>query len=209
MLQAQEKERNRLATDLHDGLGAQISALRLIASSLLNRLDLPLQTKGRELLKGIEEVQKEVRSISHDLVPRDLEHYGLLYELDKLQYQAETLHHITFVLKVEPLQYRLPLSFELNIYRIIQELFQNTLKHSGASEVLLTINHTPQGLDILYRDNGKGFNSEQKTPGIGLSNIYARASLMNAQTQLKTESGRGFEIRIMIPSFAIRNRDKT
>lgn len=94
-------------------------------------------------------MQKEVRSISHDLVPRDLEHYGLLYELDKLQYQAETLHHITYVLKVEALQYRLPLSFELNIYRIIQELFQNTLKHSGASEVLLTINHTPQGLDIL------------------------------------------------------------
>jgi signal transduction histidine kinase len=204
MLQAQEKERNRLATDLHDGLGARISALRLLSSSLLNRLDSSLQLKGTELLKGIEEVQQEVRSISHDLVPRDLEHYGLLYELDKMQYRAETLHRIAFRLHTSLSEEQISLPVELNIYRIIQELFQNTIKHSGASEVELHLNNSEKGLEIFYRDNGKGISEEKSIEGIGLRNLRARASLMQAEVQMKEDRGAGFEMRLLIPSFALK-----
>ncbi|MBK7965838.1 MAG: hypothetical protein IPK10_11490 [Bacteroidetes bacterium] len=199
MLKAQEDERERLALELHDGLGAKISALSLETETLSSEIDLKFQSKTEHIRTLIEEVRQDVRSISRDLVPRDLVRSGLNYELDKLQYNTESLYKKKFQLTLQGMELRLPYKLELNIFRIVQELVNNTLKHSSASKIELDIQRIEQQLLLTYLDNGIGMNENKSSDGIGLNNIKTRIAHLHPESSMNISSSQGFELRIIIP----------
>lgn len=201
MLKAQEKERERLALELHDGLGAKISALSLETETLSSELDSKHQSKVLHVRSLIEEVRQDVRSISRDLVPRDLSRSGLNYELDKLQYNTESLYKKNFILTLVGMENRLPYKMELNLFRIVQELVNNTLKHSNANKINLNLTKDDSQILLIYSDNGKGIPEIQTSDGIGLKNIRTRIAHMHPESQLQIKSEKGFELSIIIPLF--------
>lgn len=199
MLKAQEGERERLAMDLHDGLGAKISALRLEHESLSGKISGEHVEKSKQIQQLIEEISQDVRIISRNLVPYDLERYGLIYELDKLQYNIETVYNKRFIFNMENMEGRLPYFAELNIFRMIQELVNNTLKHSGATEIHLSFINDNKTISLRYHDNGKGLLNENEKKGMGLSNINTRAEHLHGKVQIMENTGYGFEALITIP----------
>jgi len=199
MLKAQEGERERLAMDLHDGLGSKISALRLEHEAFSGKIGNEHAAKSNQLLELIEEIRQDVRIISKNLVPYDLQRYGLMYELDKLQYNIETVYGKRFIYKIKNMEQRLPYFAELNIFRMLQELVNNTVKHSGASEINLSIINDNKSIAIHYQDDGKGLMHEHKKEGIGLSNINTRAEHLNGNVHFKENNGHGFDAYITIP----------
>jgi signal transduction histidine kinase len=201
MLKAQEEERERLALELHDGLGAKISALSLETEALSSELESKHQTKVQHVRSLIKEVRQDVRSISRDLVPRDLSRSGLNYELDKLQYNTESLYKKKFILSLEGMENRIPYKMELNLFRIVQELVNNTLKHSNADRINLNLTKDDSQILLFYSDNGKGISENQTSDGIGLKNIRTRIAHMHPESQLQIKSEKGFELSIIIPLF--------
>lgn len=203
MLKAQEGERERLALDLHDGLGAKVSTLRLENELLCELLKDENKNKSVYIQNLIEEIQQDVRIISRNLVPRDLERSGLIYELDKLQFNIESVYHKKFTLTFSHMKSRLPYVAELNIFRMIQELVNNTIKHAEATTIVLDISNNGNHINILYKDNGKGFDQSAKSDGIGLFNIRTRAAHLNGQVLFNTDTTNGFEASIQIPTEGI------
>lgn len=201
MLKAQEEERERLALELHDGLGAKISAVSLETETLTSLLDPKHQAKTLHIRSLIEEVRQDVRSISRDLVPRDLSRSGLNYELDKLQYNTESLYNKKFKLFLNGMETRLSHKIELNLFRIVQELVNNTIKHSNADLIELEILKSESQILLSYKDNGTGLKEGRTSDGIGLKNIRTRIAHLHPESQLKISSVKGFEINIVIPLF--------
>ena len=199
MLKAQEDERERLALELHDGLGTKISALSLETETLYSEIDPKFQSKTNHIRSLIEEVSQDVRSISRDLVPRDLSRSGLNYELDKLQYNTERLYNNKFQLTLLGMELRLPYKMELNIFRIVQELVNNTIKHSSASEINLLIQRDELQILLTYTDNGKGMNDSKSSDGIGLNNIKTRIAHLHPESTMQIGLQPGFELSIAIP----------
>lgn len=199
MLKAQEDERERLALELHDGLGTKISTLSLETETLSSEIDPKFQSKTEHIRSLIEEVRQDVRSISRDLVPRDLTRSGLNYELDKLQYNTESLYKKKFQLILQGMESRLPYKMELNIFRIVQELVNNTIKHSSAGEINLVIKRVDLQILLTYTDNGSGMNEHKSSDGIGLNNIRTRIAHLHPESTMQIGSKPGFELSIVIP----------
>ncbi len=199
MLRAQEGERERLAMDLHDGLGAKISALRLEYEVLSGKINAQFAEKNRHIQHLIDEIRQDVRMISKNLVPYDLEKSGLVYEIDKLQYHVENTYPLKFLVHFVNMDERLPYLAELNIFRIIQELVNNTIKHAEATEISLNMIRDEHVLQFSYADNGKGMDANQKKEGIGLSNIKTRAEHLHGEVTFGKNGESGFYARIIIP----------
>jgi signal transduction histidine kinase len=203
MMLAQERERERLAKDLHDSLGPKLSFLRL-ENDLLSKADTPetFRQRASNSAQLISEVQTELRDVSHNLIPRDLENYGLAYEIDKLQYKVQSAGSTIFLSTTSGLKDRFTPDVELNLFRIIQELINNTLRHSGANEINLSIEKNDRILTIHYRDNGKGFNQEENLlskKGIGLENMHTRINLYHGRLKLNSSPGKGIYYIITFP----------
>lgn len=192
--QSQEKERNRIGKDLHDEVGALLTTTKLYFQHLdqKNDPDRFTEIKGKAF-SMLEETMNTVRRVSHDLRPVVLERLGLveaiLNVVDKInaseQVEVEFQHHVP----VEP-----DTEYALNWYRIIQELFNNTLKHAEASRIVLDLRISQNDLVLKYSDNGKGITSESDTKsGLGIQNIRSRISLMQGELNLK-DNVQGFEI---------------
>jgi len=199
MLNAQEKERERLAMELHDGLGAKISALSLETEILTSMLSKEHHKKSIYIHSLIEEVRQDVRTISRDLVPRDLLRSGLSYELDKLQFTIEDLYKMKFQLTLTGMEQKMPYTTELNIFRIVQELINNTIKHAKADLIQLIITKNNEQLSISYKDNGSGFDENKHSDGIGINNIKTRVAHLHSESHIQLSSHSGFEISIFVP----------
>lgn len=192
--QSQEKERNRIGKDLHDEVGALLTTTKLYFQHLdqKNDPDRFTEIKGKAF-SMLEETMNTVRRVSHDLRPVVLERLGLveavLNVVDKInaseQVDVDFQHHVPAELDTE---------YALNWYRIIQELFNNTLKHAGASRITLDLRIIQNELVLKYSDNGIGLTPQSDTQsGLGIQNIRSRISLMQGELDIK-ENVKGFEI---------------
>ena len=172
---AQEKERERMARDLHDEVGATLSTAKLYVSHILGGGSKEKATDTRQKAEALlDQAIISVRSISHNLLPVNLEEFGLISALEeianKINETSELEVHID-----HRLQGRLPSEMELHLYRIVQELLNNTLKHAGATSVIISLYHENGLLTLIYRDNGKGLNgggsgSGPAKSGLGMKN---------------------------------------
>lgn len=199
MVKTQEAERKRFASEVHDGIGANLTALRIMIG-LLGRVDTPtLRTK----LEGVLDTTfDDLRGLINDTSPRMLKSNGLvnaLRERAALINQSQRLFVIINVSRVFPA--RLPEEYEVNLYRIVQELLQNTIKHADATEAVLYLDYKHRHLWLHYTDNGKGFDlaTAQQKNSNGLANLHARTQLLNGTIQIDSTAQRGIVVKIEVP----------
>jgi signal transduction histidine kinase len=194
ILETEENDRRRFASDLHDDLGPTLSAIKL----QMNLLSTEKAHKERtELLNISDELLSEtiekVRTLANNLMPRLIASYGLETAVRSFIDKMEKTCKIKFRFQSNLADYRFEAESELHLYRIITELVNNTIKHSGANEVILELNLSDQTLKIVYSDNGKGYNFQKdlsEATGIGLHNIMNRATLVNGTIDFLKKAGK-------------------
>lgn len=202
-LQATEKERERLARDLHDVVGASLSAIRLQQTEIIKNAGnqseiLAISEKNKTL---IDDAIQEVRKISNDLLPPGLEQFGLAYALEGLSENVLTYSNLDIALDVQR-DIKIDKQKSLILYRIVQELFNNSVKHSGASSINLTLRQDDKKLTLKFEDNGIGFDFAKayEKRSLGLKNIEVRAAMANGHARFETKQNEGLKVWVHIPS---------
>ena len=198
----EEKERKRIASDLHDGLGPVLSAVNLFFQAYV---DAP---KGAEkksietkLKLIIDEAIADVSRISHNISPHILEKYGLAVALKSFIDQLNKGEKMKIELHIDPLD-RFELKHELTIYRSISELINNTIKHANASRIEIHFEQAATMLTIRYEDDGHGFSNPQtlaESNGIGIQNIQNRIQSLGGTSSFTNAANGGMKALIAIP----------
>jgi len=195
-----EKERSRVSRDLHDELGPVLLSVKYNLNSfdLKNEDDLRIMEKTSETL---DQVIARVREISNDLLPEALLRWGLQGALresiEKIGSRSKL--NVDFTCTNIP---DLPLEQSVNVFRIVQEIIHNTLKHAAASRLKIELKKDGQQLLLITEDDGKGFNysSESKEiKGLGLRSLLSRADLLNGKMYLDSKTGKGTRYVFEIP----------
>lgn len=204
VLEAEEKERERIARDLHDGVGQVMSAAKMNLSAFESELvfkDESQKLSFEKVIHLIDEGCKEVRSVSHQMMPNALLKAGLASAIKEFIDKIDNR-----VLKVnlysEGLNDRIDNNIEIVLYRIIQECVNNVIKHSGANQLDISLIKDGDGISVSIEDNGKGFNAKDKTKfeGIGLKNIASRIEFLKGTVEFDSTEGRGTMVAINVPT---------
>lgn len=201
LIASQEAERARIAGELHDSLGQSLSVIKNHAQLLLLEKRLAAATR-----KGIETISEtttvaiaEMRRISQDLHPYQLDHLGLTRALDALVENAGSAGSITFKKKFDMVDDTFLRDKAASVYRIVQEGLNNILKYSGAKHATITLERDLHEVRLLIEDGGKGFNPDDISKGMGLKNIAERTRILGGRLKLDAAPGRGVRIEITIP----------
>ncbi|MGC4023530.1 MAG: two-component regulator propeller domain-containing protein [Cyclobacteriaceae bacterium] len=182
-LETMERERRRIAKELHDSIGTNLSAIKMTIRRLMQKYNEP---KSDEVETELQHTIQEIKDIIYELVPAGLSTYGL-NEVIK-GYAKKIKDNLGLDIEVQSFGPELKdPNLGLTAFRILQELLSNSLKHSEAKKVAIHINVFDDILNIIYQDDGKGFNSESVTKGSGLLNIQSR--VQSSLGNLKFESG--------------------
>lgn len=204
MLEGQEEERKRIATDLHDRLGSMLSTVKLLFSALDTKIDSAIDENKQQYNKAtllLDEACVEVRRISHNLSTGMVSSFGLKAALDELSESINDSGMISCKLLIYGMNSRLENSIEVGIYRMIQEIINNILKHAEAKNIIIQLNKLEDSISITIEDNGKGFNvkEKKKSGGLGLASIEARAKKLSGNYNIDSTIGRGSISIIEIP----------
>ena len=203
-LRVQEEERQRIAAQLHDDVCSKLGVLHLTFHRL--RRTEPATEPYSEMCDEINDLVGETlgitRRISHELVPPTLEGFGLLEALEELCEQIRNTGavDIRFEHNLSRAALGSEVSIELHLFRIVQELANNSLKHAEASFITVELLKEEDFIHLIYCDNGVGFDAKSnQSKGLGLKNIYNRAKMVGATVQLSTAPEKGFEMRFSMP----------
>lgn len=190
MLQGVEEERTRIARDLHDGVGNQLTSLKMAVGSIINQI--PAYSKEwTGFSQMVDETQREVRSIAHNMMPISLQKLGLPVAIKELCRRQNLGAGPLFSFESSGEYRPMTKEDEVVIYRIVQEVVQNILNHAQATEAVIEIKNTENAMHLEIRDNGIGWDSQQKSYGIGLSNISSRVEYLGSEWHLDTQPGEG------------------
>ena len=193
-IESQEEERKRIGADLHDEVCGALSNLQLL-SARATRSDAVVH---REFSRIID----RVRTISHHLSPPGLELFGLYEALEEMSdvFRQAALLDIVIVNKAEEMIKSLPSAVMLPVYRMVQELLSNTVKHAAASSVSITLSNETGLLQVYYWDDGIGLSKDyRQKKGMGMNNIISRSEMLGASYETGQEAGKGFSIVFRIP----------
>jgi signal transduction histidine kinase len=204
LLKGQTIERKRVASELHDNVGSLLSAVR-VSLLTLNRQKLPThdQKVFSQIQSMVEGACKEVRLISHNLLPEELEKYGLQTALEKMFERLNFSTRIDFTLntkglkEIEDNKVIINKKASFHIYSICLELINNILKHSQASDAALTFRKNGETIELFMRDNGVGLSEEQQENGF--KNIRERVEALKGKLGILSEKEGGSRIQISIP----------
>jgi len=200
VIEAQETERNKIARELHDGVVQELGSIILKSRQYFkSNPDLNVSTT-QELVNSLEKSAQDVRTISHQMMPRALVESGLVEAMEELLESSLKPTGITYSYDHFNLKDRLPKNIETTIYRIAQELINNILKHSKAENVHFQLFKQGKLLVLIVEDDGIGFLKNSKNKGIGTYNIESRLDLVNGSYH--RESGpqsKGTVITVRVP----------
>ena len=198
IIEAEEKERIRIAKDLHDGIGQLLSTARVNVAALEGEVDKEDEIVVKNSLNVIDESIKEIRSISHNLMPIALVEYGLIKAIETLVLRINEANTIIVQFKHEGIENRIEQNTEISLYRIIQEVINNMLKHSKGEKINIELRKKEEKILLKIQDNGQGFdiNKIEKSSGIGWKNIYSRLLMINGNIDIKSSPELGTIINI-------------
>jgi signal transduction histidine kinase len=199
----QEEERKRIAQDLHDELGAMLSIMRMH----LVMLELQNPAPPENILPGLQNARQlsetalaSIRSISHQLMPPQLEKFGLIKTLESVTDQINDAGRINIQLALLSDIPELSWDINLGLYRISMELITNTIKHAAAKNINIDFGWLTGYITCMYTDNGKGLTQSHPGNGSGLKSIEARASALKGTVEFGNTTDRnGFYAFIKIP----------
>lgn len=194
VMQGEEKERSRIAKDLHDGVAGMLAAVKMHINSIATELSEVRNTEGfQQGLKLLDESSQEVRKTSHNLMPEVLLQHGLDEAIRRYCNNVSNSSRLKLEYDEIGDTPRFIDSFELSVYRIVQELLNNIVKHSKASEAIVQLSYQPGILTIAIEDNGIGVSKEDSTKdGMGLKSLQSRVKAMNGKIEFESASGEGF-----------------
>lgn len=199
MIEGQEKERQRIANDLHDDLGGLMATVKLHFNALKDKQTPELFDKTTTLL---DDAYQKIRSIAHVKNSGVIAKQGLLIAVKNMTDKISMANTISVEVIHHGLENRLENSLELTIFRIIQELITNVIKHAEATEATIHLTNHDDVLNIMIEDNGVGFNPKQVTKnhnGMGISSIDKRVEHLNGKMTIESEKSIGTTIIIDIP----------
>ena len=193
LIESQEAERKRIAAELHDNLGQHLVVIKNLALMFLQRPADGDPWQIEDISATASQAISEVKEISHNLRPYQLDRIGLTKAIEALLKKAEAASGIRFVADIDDLEETLPRESEINFYRIAQECVNNILKHSQATEATVRIRRLGNRLKMTIRDNGKGFTpgAAGDAHGFGLMGIAERAQLLGGQAGIHSSPGHG------------------
>lgn len=193
IVSAQEKERKRIARDLHDEVGAMLSVVKLNVSRI-EKITVQDNSKvlANETKIYLDDVITQVRGISRALLPPSLEKLGLYFALEEMANWINKSGQINVTCWKSGEQVRFSEKRELAVFRITQELINNAIKHADASIINIKTRFTSGKLSVLITDNGKGFDIDRmKNTGLGLKNLESRTQVLDARFKIKSRLGKG------------------
>ena len=203
VIEAEENERKRIAGDLHDGVGQTMSAAKMNLSSIESRLNFGNaedRIAFEKIVNLVDESCKEVRTVSHNMMPNALLKSGLSSAVKEFIDKIDSR-----ILKVnlysEGLNERLDSNVETVLYRVIQECVNNVIKHSGANALDISLIKDTDGIAATIEDNGRGFSvgEKEKAEGIGLKNIRTRIEYLKGTVDFDSAPGKGTLVAIHVP----------
>jgi signal transduction histidine kinase len=206
MISTQEAERKRIAQNMHDEVNASISATALLNNRIMKISEgevLDLATESRNIIQGVE---REMRSIINDLSPASIVKYGLVPEIEKLIGVIEKAQGVQCELYSNIRDFRFDEQLEINLYRIIKEFINNTMKYAKAKHLEIELTKVGSHLHLRIKDDGVGFDLEKKDGlGHGLNNMESRVYLLNGKSSYFSKPGEGTEIKVDVPICVIKN----
>lgn len=197
VIETEEKERSRIAQELHDGLGQLLSTARLNVAGLEDAVNKEDQPDLERSLKIIDEACVEVRNISHNMMPSALIRLGLIPAINELVNNVNSAKGIKVIFTTN-VDVSLGKSMDITIYRVVQEILNNMIKHAKANLISMNIEKNNTDLTITMKDNGIGFDTEElkKSKGMGWKNIFSRVSMLDGSIKLESELQKGTEVYI-------------
>ena len=204
-LAIQEEERRVLAQELHDEFGQCLTAIKVMGATLRQPTEAP--GGAAEQIMGLcDRLFGVMRSMMRRLRPAVLEDLGLKASLEDLISQWHGSHpDLRLTLRCDAGLERLDPDLALQLYRIVQEGLTNIVKHAGATEGQIHVSHpTPGWIELVLRDNGRGFDPTAARPGFGLSGIRERVAGLDGQVELETRPGTGLSLRLRVPMESTR-----
>lgn len=198
MVNGEEKERSRIARELHDGIGGTLAAIRMRVSAMVRKYKTAHTNDDfNELMQMLEEASADLRKTAHNLMPEILLQEGLARASTLFCERVRKGHSLNINTEIWGKVRRLPGDVELTTYRIIQELMHNILKHAGATQALVQIVFHETQLCITVEDNGRGMPADgNPREGIGLRTIRERIKLLNGQVDTVSTPGQGTSVYI-------------
>jgi two-component system NarL family sensor kinase len=195
-----EKERQRMASDLHDDLGPILSAIKFE----INAVE-PKSAEDAELIlkasAHADETIQRIRQIAFNLMPNTLTRKGLVAATEELISKITDTLPLKISYSLNPIP-DISLQKSINLFRMVQEIIQNTVKHAGASELYINLAAKDKFIVLTTGDNGKGFDYEKVNElnrGLGLRNLASRIEIMNGQFAVETAPGKGVKYKFEIP----------
>ena len=198
MLKGQEEERGRIAKDLHDGLGGLLSGTKLSFTNMKENLLLTPENAAQfeKSLSMLDTTIADLRKVAHNLMPEALVKFGLNDALKDFCSSIQLASNITVDYQKIGIDRKIGNTAETFIYRIIQELVNNAVKHSQATEILVQIAFANAKIIVTVEDNGKGYDKNLTTSGDGLDNIAYRVKYLNGTIDTVTSPNNGTSVNI-------------
>jgi len=215
MMRQQELERRRIAGNLHDSLGQDLQVIKYQARLAMqpNTNGMPVQDRLDQIEKAASQALDEVREITHDLRPYQLDQFGLTRAIRGIIQRLSENSPIDFASDVDDIDGLFDNESQTNIFRIVQEGLTNVIKHSGASEVTVVVKKLDSNVTVSIRDNGRGLdfqtppNGDRSHAGFGLIGIDERTRILGGTTTLNSKPGDGLNLTVQIPLPQL-NRDQ-
>ncbi len=197
VISAQEQERRELGSELHDNINQILAGARLylgLAAKELN-IDHPYLTETGTLINS---AITEIRNLSHSLIPPSLHESELLEAINNIMEVTHNASGIVINLHAHGFEEKkISDKLKLGIYRIIQEQFNNILKHADAQKIIIRLVQDKKKTVLSIKDDGVGFDTGKKAKGVGLMNIKTRASLFNGEMMVISSPGNGCELKVI------------
>ncbi len=191
IINTQEEERTRVSLELHDGVGQQLM--------LLTRKSKELTDPSLEILA--KETLENLRSISQGLYPILLERFGFTAGIQDLIDTLDENSDLFFTSDIENIDEQINVNIALHLYRICQEVLQNIIKHAEAKSVEISVSKTADQIILQIKDNGKGFNYQQKlltSKSLGMKSILERCKIINAKLDIKSAPNKGTAVKVIL-----------
>ncbi|MDT0676689.1 type IV pili methyl-accepting chemotaxis transducer N-terminal domain-containing protein [Autumnicola musiva] len=206
IIENQEKEQNRIAKDIHDGIGQMLTALNFNLESI----DVTKTEKAAQKIENVKDLTgkiiKGVRTATFNLMPPELSDYGIVPALTKLTQQLGKLTGKNILLYDKTgFNERLDSLIEINIYRITQEAINNAIKYADSTHIIVSVSHSSSILSVIIDDNGKGFDPQKakagknEAGGMGMTFMRERIKYINGRLFITSEIGKGTRITLNVP----------
>ena len=197
--QAEEREKKKIARELHDGLGQQLVLLNLLFQNITPKQE--EEAQFNDISSLLQSSIRSIKEIAYALNPPELEH-GFLNAIDRFANRIDSIGEMKFIVKIQKGidETSLDKVDRINLFRVIQELINNTLKHSQATEMTFVMEKSSDQIFISLEDNGIGFDIESAQTGMGMQNIQYRMKMSNIKCEYNSKIGKGVKVRMTINS---------